>query len=292
MGAPTQIDVLTEERDVLGESAHRVEEVRPDEHAGVGDGEDLTGDVVLRLVELARLGQRGREAVRVDGVADRPQFVVTVPVDELRTDDARIGTERLGDQRGQCTVAQSDIVVEDQVEGRALDRDEYLVGRGGETTVGVESLDEGGGQDICDALGRILSARVVDHEHREILVVLIRERLEGFLEPVTRIRGDDHCDHGRSAETDQRLRVREAPLRVQLVVVDLDRVVRGRGHRSDVRLPVEGTHGTRSRLPGSGIVEWIGLVIDRGNGRFLRPGNDDGTAGIRADRSTHDGPRS
>jgi len=285
VGSPAQIDVLTEVRDRLREAAEGVEQVGAHEHAGVRDREHLSSRVVLGLIQLARLCQRRGETVGVDRVADGSQLGGPVPVDELGTDDAGVGPERFGHQRRHRALAEAYVIVEDEVEGRSLDRHEHLVRCGGEPSVGVEALHERGRQDVGDALGRIVLARVVQDEHRQVLVVLRRDRLERVLEPVTGIRGDEHGHHRRSAEADERFRRGEAPLRVELRLVDLDR------SRTDGG-PVLGTHGARSRSIGSGVGARIGLVIDRGNGQFLRPGNVDGTAGVDRDRDSGDGRRS
>ena len=200
------------------------------------------------------LGDRRREAVRIDRVADRLQSAGIVPVDELRSDHAAVGAERLGHQRRDGVGGQSDVVVEEQVERRALDRDEHLVRRRGEATVDLEALDEGGRQDLGDAPGRVGAAAVVDDQHREALVVLVGQRLEGVLEPVARIRRDEHRDHRRGSEADQwldRARIpiwrRARPRRTRVAAVAGGRV-RRRGRRA-CPLPCRGGDRGWDRCP-------------------------------------------
>ena len=204
---PAQVDVLTEVGDPVGEPADRLEEVRPDQQACIGHREDLARGVVLGLVELSGLRDREAEAVGVHRVADRLQDPRVVPLHEFRTDDATVGTEGLGHQRGHGAGSESDVVVEEQVERSPFDRGQHLVRRGGESPVDVEVLHERGGEHLGDAVGRIGGAAVVDDEHREASVVLRRQGLEGGIEPVPRVRRHHHGDDGRRAPPDQRLRV-------------------------------------------------------------------------------------
>ena len=89
--------------------------------------------VVLGLVEFSGLRDREAEAVGVHRVADRLQDPRVVPLHEFRTDDATVGAEGLGHQRRHGLGAESDVVVEEQVERSTFDRGQHFVRRCGDS---------------------------------------------------------------------------------------------------------------------------------------------------------------
>ena len=233
---PAQVDVLSEEGDLGAEPVDRGEQVRAHEHACGRHREDVTGAVVLGLVELTRVDQRHRAAEDVDGEADRSQHVLIVPVDELGTDHAGVGPERLGDHRGHRVGTQADVVVHEQQERGSLDRHQGLVGRGREPPVLGESTDEGGRQHVGHPGGGVVDGPVVDDEQGEVLVVLVRDGREALLEPVPRIAGDHDRDDRRRSGAHDRGVVGQPPLGVlgRVVGVILGVVGIGLGHPVDI----------------------------------------------------------
>ena len=263
---PAEVDVLAEVRDALGEPADRGEQVGAHEHAGPGHCEDLSGGVVLGLVELAGLRQRRAEAVDVDRVADRPEPLRVVPVDDLRADDAAGRPEGLGDERGDRVGLERHVVVHQQVERRPLDRGEHLVRGRREPLVGVEPLHEGRREHIRDAFGGVGPSAVVDDEDREVLVVLIGQGLERAFEPVARVLGDEHRHDRRGAVPHDGFLGPEAPLLVEIVFVDVA-LRRSSGRR----------RGAVAEIGATSTVRRHGLLGSRrGRGRFglVRVGRD------------------
>ena len=122
LGPPAQVHVLAEELDVRVESAERPEEVGAHQHATARHGEHLPALVVLSLVELTALDPLDGHAEAVDADADLEQAVRGVPLDELRADDAGIGTVGLPDQVTNRVGSWRHIVVADQQMRCALDR--------------------------------------------------------------------------------------------------------------------------------------------------------------------------
>ena len=69
-----------------------------------------------------------------------------------------------------------DVVVAEEEEGGALDRVEGLVGGVGEAGPVVEPAHERPGQHGGDPRGEVVLRAAVDDEHREVVVVLLRQR--------------------------------------------------------------------------------------------------------------------
>ena len=127
------------------------------------------------------------------------QAALVGPLHDLGADDAGVGAVGLLDQQAHGVRRQAHVVVAEQVEGGALHRDEDLVGGGGEAGVGVEPAEVGLGQHGRDPVPQAcrIGAGGVDHEHRDVRVVLGRDARERLLEPPTGVVRDDGDDHGR-----------------------------------------------------------------------------------------------
>ena len=172
MSAPAQVEVLAV-RGYLGvEAVERVEQVDPDEHACAGHHEDIPHSVVLLLVELAPLDEGDLHAGLVDPHPDREQAARVVPFHELRAEDAGVGPVGLLDEEPDRRRLERDVVVHEAEEAGALDEVERLVGGGSVPGVVVESADVGVGKLGGDPPRNHLVAPGVDHEHRDVGVVL------------------------------------------------------------------------------------------------------------------------
>ncbi len=192
VGPPRQVEVLAEELDARVEAAERGEQVGAHQGGGAGDVEDVADSVVLLLVELAALDVRGRGTGLVRPHPHLQQPLGVVPLDQLGAHDAGVGTEGLLDHDLHDVGLETHVVVAEQVEGRALDGFEHLVGRGAEADVGVESAHVGVGRDRRDPGRQVLGAGAVDDEEGRVAVGLRRHAAQGVLEPVPRIVGHDH----------------------------------------------------------------------------------------------------
>lgn len=159
--------------------------------------------------------------------------MLIVPVDELGTDHAGVGPERLGHHRGHRVGTQADVVVHEQQERSSLDRHQGLVGRGHEPPVLGESTDEGGRQHVGHPGGGVVDGPVVDDEQGEVLVVLVHDGRQALLEPVPRIAGDHDRDDRRRSGAHDRGVVGQPPLGVLGRVVGVILGV-GRSDRGDI----------------------------------------------------------
>ena len=195
---PAEVDVLTEERDGFAEPPDGLEEVGPDQHTGIGHREQLARGVVLGLIQFAVVDQLARRTEAIDGKTDREEAVAFESVAQLRTHDPRVRPERLGHELGHRIRLQNHIVVTDQQERRPLYRAGRLVHGGGEPMVLGEPLHERERGHVRDPFGGIGLAGVVDHQDRELRVVLGLQRRERFGEPVPRVLGDHDRHHRRS----------------------------------------------------------------------------------------------
>ena len=172
VGAPAQVEVLAVRRYLGIEPVERVEQVDPDEHAGAGDHEDVADGVVLLLVELTPLDEGDLHARLVHPHPDREQAAGVVPFHELRAEDAGVGPVRLLHEEADGRRLEGDVVVHEAEEAGALDEVEGLVGGGSVPGVVVEPADVGVGELGGDPPRNHLVAAGVDHEHRDIGVVL------------------------------------------------------------------------------------------------------------------------
>ena len=197
LGPPAQVHVLAEELDVRIESSERPEQVGAYQDAAARYGEHLAAFVVLSLVELAALHPLDGDTEAVDADADLEQVVRGVPLDELRSHDARVGAVGLPDQATNRVGSRSHIVVADQQMRGALDRHERLVRGRRETLALALAQYEGAREHRRDSCRQLLVARGVHHEHVEVRVVLSTKRLQAFLEPQTRVTSDHHGDDRR-----------------------------------------------------------------------------------------------
>ncbi len=129
LGAPAQVDVLTEQVHLGVEAAQGPEQVRPHEGATSGYGEDLPHLVVLGLIELAGLDALDAGAETVDAQAHLEQPVRRLPLDELRAHDAGIRAIGLAHHAADRVGRRGHVVVADQKVRRPLDGEQRLVRR-------------------------------------------------------------------------------------------------------------------------------------------------------------------
>ena len=111
---------------------------------------------------------------------------------------AGVGPQRLLDHRPHRAGCRDDVVVAEQQIARALDRLEHLVGRGGESAAPAHPSHEGTGCDLGDPRRRVVGAPGVDHQDRELRVLLVGQRPEARLEPPSGVARDHHRGHRRS----------------------------------------------------------------------------------------------
>ena len=132
----------------------------------------------------------------VDALAHLQEPPWVVPGDQLRAHDGGVRAERLLDQQSDDVGLGGDVVVADQVEGGSLDDFEDLVGGGPEAGVVLEPAHEGAGRGPRHAGLDLLGAGRVDHQDRQVRVVLGGEGRHRLLEPRPGVVGNHH-DHDR-----------------------------------------------------------------------------------------------
>ena len=193
-GPPRQVDVLAEHRDLVVEAPDRGEQVGAHEDAAARDGEDLAGLVVLGLVELPALDPAHRRAEAVHVQAELQDTVRLGLVDELRADDPGVRAHRLFDHHPNGVAIEDDVVVAEQVVGRAVHDVARRVRTRAETGVLLEPDDVEARRDRGDAGREGLAACRIDDERRQVRVVLRQKRAQAPLEPRSRIGGYDDGD--------------------------------------------------------------------------------------------------
>ncbi len=113
---------------------------------------------------------------------DREEAAGVVPLDQLRPDDAGVRPERLFDELADRRRLERHVVVEEAEEAGALDQPQRLVRGRAEARVGLEPADIGGREVGRDPGGEVLVGGDVDHQDREVRVVLGRERGQELVE--------------------------------------------------------------------------------------------------------------
>ena len=199
LGPPAEIDVLPGTGDQRVESADGREQVGPHEQAGAGAGEHVAHAVVLFLVQLARLdqGRLGRQLVHAG--ADRQQPLRTLPLDQLRADDAGVRPERFLHHHPHRVGREGDVVVAEHEVRRALHDRQHVVGRRREPPAPFRCPHVSTGQHAGHASGQAPTAAGVDDEDRQARVVLLGQAGQRLLEPRSRSARHDYGHHRRSA---------------------------------------------------------------------------------------------
>ena len=197
VGAPAQVEVVADEADALVEAAQGAEQVGAHEQARRGHEEHVAHGVVLLLVELTRIDERGGRAELVGGVADLEDVLGRLPVDELRPDDAGVRAVGLLHQLADGVGIERHVVVEQAEEPRALHEPQGLVGCRAEAARVAERAHEGPRDPVGDAFGQVADGAGVEEEHAQVGVVLRREAVHDLLEPGTGVVGDDDGDDRR-----------------------------------------------------------------------------------------------
>ena len=195
VGPPAQVGVLLVGGEVRWKAVDGLKEVGPHQHGGAVDGECVPNRIVLGLIQFACLGNRRRERELVDRPADIEQHLGLVPIDELGPNHTGIGTKSLGDERRNRVRFQIHVVVAEQVERSAVNHRRRTVGSGPKPTVGGQAHHVGlGVHGLHPALHRRL-ALVVQHQDRQVGVVLGLQRHQCGLEVLVRIVGHQHGHH-------------------------------------------------------------------------------------------------
>ena len=195
---PAEVEILPHRHDGRIESADHLEEVGPNQHTPAGREEHVPHRVVLPVIDLVGVHTIDDRAALVDGHPDVDQPLGVVPAHDLRRDDPGVRPERLLDQEVDRVGQERDVVVAEEVVGGAVDHRADLVDRGPEASVLVEAAHVRGRQHRGHPGGEVAGAGRVEHEHRELPVILGGERGQGLFEPRARIVGDDDGDNRRS----------------------------------------------------------------------------------------------
>ncbi len=197
VGPPREVEVLPVETHEGVEAVERGEQVGSYQHAPAGREEDVADVVVLRLVELPALGQGHRRPPSVGAHPHLEKAGRLVPVEELGSDDPGVGPEGLLQHQPHGVRGEDHVVMAQEVMRGTLHELEGLVGRCGVTAIGGQAPHERVGQDARHACGGVFGAVGVDHQDREIRVVLRCERLERLFQPGPRVTRDDYGDDRR-----------------------------------------------------------------------------------------------
>ena len=149
---------------------------------------------MLPLVEFERLDQRDGAARPIDPETDGQEPLMIVPGDDFRTHEVEPAGLSLGDQEPHSVGRERNVVVTEEVVARSLDHLQYLVGRGPEPDDRVVAADEGRRHDGRDPGRDGFERPVVEHEDREVWMVLRCEGGECVFEPGSGVAGDDDRD--------------------------------------------------------------------------------------------------
>ncbi|CAB4323068.1 unannotated protein [freshwater metagenome] len=200
VSSPTKVEVLAMECDLGVETSQRFEEVGPNQSDRALHVEHVTHRIELLLVEITALHIRGRLSVPIGTHAHRKQSGWVGPFNDLGADDAGVRSIGLLDKYADDTRFESDIVVTQQEERCALNRDEGLVGGGGEPRIGIEPPQMRCGQNSGNSIpeSRRIGTGCIDEEHRDVRIILGIDAGEGLLEPPSGVMGDHHDHDGRS----------------------------------------------------------------------------------------------
>ena len=198
LAAPRKVEVLAHGHDPGVEALQLGEQVSPRQNAPARGDEHVADGVVLAMVDLALDDAVDDGAGLVAAHPDVQEDARVVPVDELRGHHAGVGAERLLDHVVDGVGVERDVVMAQQVEGRALHHAEHLVGGRGVAGPPGQVPHERVREDAPHPLGdlRAVVTRGEDQD-RELSVVLGGQGCEGLFEPGPGIGRDHDGDHGR-----------------------------------------------------------------------------------------------
>jgi hypothetical protein len=168
-----------------------------DQHRRGRDAEHLEHPVELALVDLAGLERRVRMSEPVGGASDVAEQSRTIPVHDLRADDADLldaDPDRGLDHPGHGVGVERHPWIDDQHEVRSL-RDgtiERVSDRGGEAHPAVVPDHASRAERLEQQVARAVAGRVVDGEDAEPSVGLVGERQEAVTEGRRGSGPDDH----------------------------------------------------------------------------------------------------
>ena len=197
VGAPAEAHVVEEVVDALVEPADLGEEVGSHEGAGAGDGEHVLDGVVLLLVELAALDEGHGVARVVDALADLEEPVRGRPSGPAWARRWRRWSGRPPRRGAARRPGGGHVVVAHEVEGRPVDDVEHVVGGRPEAGVGLDPAHEGPRRGSGHPGLHLVGAGGVDHQDRQVRVVLVGQGSDGLLEPVPGVVRDDDGHHSR-----------------------------------------------------------------------------------------------
>ncbi len=195
LGAPTQVEVLSHDDQVRVEPSELHEEIPADEGEPAWRREHVADGIVLTLVDLAAFDAVYDRAALVDLHADVQKPVGPVPFDELRAYDSGVGPVGLFNHVPERTGVRRDVVVREHQEVGALDHRDGRVGRRTEPDVRVEPAHERIRESCRHPRGRVGLASGVEHQHRDLGIVLSCNGLECGLEPGSGVVRHDDDDH-------------------------------------------------------------------------------------------------
>ena len=192
---PRQVEILPELINGGVEAPQGLEEIGTHQGGPTRGDEDLAHAVVLVLVELTPLDQILDHTHLVSRGAHREQPVRLVPPDVLRGHDPRVGTVGLLDQVPDGIRRQHHVVMTEEQMGCPVHVPEHLVGRPAETDPTSETHHVGAREHGRHPGRRVRLAGRIDHEHRQIGVVLVRQGTQPLLQPGPGITGYDDRHH-------------------------------------------------------------------------------------------------
>jgi len=197
---PAQVEILAWPARTPVEAAQRPPKVRAHENRTAWRYEHLPRRIVLTLVQLARFDERVDDTQPVCTQADRCQPVRGVPHDELRAGQACIASVSLLQEEPDGVGLEHHVVVADQDVSDLLDHFEPFVDRVGKSG----PLWHPGKVRLrgyrCDPVRDRVVSTDVDHEHRQVCIVLRRERNQCLVQPRRGTAGHDHRNHARRGQ--------------------------------------------------------------------------------------------
>ena len=160
LSAPAQVEVLAQHRDQRVEAAQRFEEVRAYEGHATGGHEDVALQVLLAVVDLARLDPLLDDAEAVRRLTDVQQDERVVVGHDLGRDDAGVGAKGRLHHLLDGVALEEHVVMTEEEESRPLGHQRGLVARRPEALVLLEGAHKRQRSDRSHALRDVLGLPV------------------------------------------------------------------------------------------------------------------------------------
>ena len=141
LGAPGKVQVLPQDRNDRVETAKGCEKVRANERHAARRDEDISLQVLLAVVYLTEFDAFVHDAESVTGLANVQQDHRIVVVHELWCDDAGVGAKGRFNHQLNGVWFETNIIVAEEEEGRAIDHQGRFIARSREPAILVEDSD-------------------------------------------------------------------------------------------------------------------------------------------------------